>query len=215
MQRRDFHALFLAAGSLTLPGLSHAQRQIRDGVDFRSLPRPAPVDTPAGQIEVLEFFWYGCPHCNTFEPQLEAWSKRLPRGVVLRRVPVAFRPTFEPHQRLYYTLEALGRLDLHGKVFEAIHQARQPTDNEEAILGWAQSQGLERARVQATYQSFGVVAKVRRAVLLQQAYEVEGVPSMGVAGRYYTDAELTGSMGRALQVVDDLVAALRAGRAVR
>lgn len=212
MQRRDFSRVLMLAGASTLPGLSQAQRQLREGVDYRVLPRPAPVDTPAGQIEVLEFFWYACPHCNAFEPQLEAWSKRLPRGVVLRRVPVAFRPTFEPQQRLYYTLEALGRLDLHGKVFEAIHQARQPMDSEEAHLAWAQAQGLDRAKVQTAYQSFGVAAKIRRALVLQQAYEVEGVPSLGVAGRFYTDAELAGSMNRALQVVDDLVAALRVRR---
>ncbi len=213
MQRRAFTASVLAAGASALaPGMAQAQRQIREGTDYRRLAQPAPVDTPADRIEVVEFFWYSCPHCNAFEPQLEAWSRRLPRDVVLRRVPVAFRPSFEPQQRLFYTLEALGRLDLHGKVFQAIHQDRQPTATEEAILGWAQAQGLDRAKVQAAFQSFGVTTKVRRATALQQAYEVEGVPSMGVAGRFYTDAELAGSMPRALQIVDDLVAQLRSGR---
>ncbi len=217
MQRRVFTAAALAAGASALapvlvPGAAWAQRQIREGTDYRRLAQPAPVDAPAGRIEVVEFFWYACPHCNAFEPLLEAWSRRLPRTVVLRRVPVAFRASFEPQQRLFYTLEVLGRLDLHGKVFQTIHQDRQPIATEDAILDWAQAQGLDRAKVQAAFQSFGVTTKVRRATALQQAYEVEGVPSLGVAGRFYTDAELAGTMPRALQVVDDLVAQMRGGR---
>lgn len=211
MQRRTFQAGLLAAGGLALAGPLHAQRSFQAGQDFRPLAKPAPVDAPAGRIEVVEFFWYSCPHCNAFEPLLESWSKRLPRDVVLRRVPVAFRPDFEPQQRLFYTLEALGRLDLHGKVFQTLHQQRQPLQNEEAILAWLQAQGVDRAKAQAAYQSFGITTKVRRALLLQEAYEVEGVPALGVAGRFYTDGQMAGDMARAVQVVESLVARLRQG----
>jgi thiol:disulfide interchange protein DsbA len=211
MQRRTFQAGLLAASGLALAGPLYAQRAFQAGQDYRPLAKPAPVDTPAGRIEVVEFFWYSCPHCNAFEPQLEAWSKRLPKDVVLRRVPVAFRPDFEPQQRLFYTLESLGRLDLHGKVFQTIHQQRQPLPNEEAILAWLQAQGLDRAKAQAAYQSSGITTKVRRALLLQEAYEVEGVPALGVAGRFYTDGQMAGDMPRAVQVVESLVARLRQG----
>lgn len=212
MQRRVFQAGLLAAGALALTGPLRAQRLPQEGQDFRRLARPAPVDTPAGKIEVVEFFWYSCPHCNAFEPLLEAWSRRMPRDVVLRRVPVGFRPDFEPQQRLFFVLETLGRLDLHGKVFHAIHQERQPLGSEEAILAWAQGQGLPRDKVQAAYQSFGVTTRLRRALLLQDAYEVEGVPALGVAGRFYTDGEMAGDMPRAVQVADSLVARVRQGR---
>lgn len=215
MQRRAFQAGLLAAGTLALAAPLHAQRAPRafqEGTDYRALSKPAPVDAPAGRIEVVEFFWYSCPHCNAFEPLLSAWSQRLGREVALRRVPVVFRPEFEPQQRLFYTLEALRRLDLHSQVFHAIHQERQPLNTEASILDWAQARGLDRAQVQAAYQSFGVSTKARRAEQLQQAYEVEGVPALGVAGRFYTDGEMAGSMPRAMQVVDALIARLRQAR---
>ena len=209
MQRRDFSAGLLAAGALSLAPAAFAQKA---GTDYRVLSQPAPVEAPAGKIEVVEFFWYSCPHCNAFEPTLEAWSKKLPADVVLRRVPVAFRDDFVPQQRLFYTLEALGRLDLHGKVFQAIHQERQPTNREDTILAWAQKNGLDRAKFQELYNSFSVQTKTRRASQLQDAYRVEGVPALGVAGRFYTDGEMTGQMPRALQVVDYLVGEIRQGR---
>src|SRR5574343_585811 len=92
------------------------------GRDYQKVEPFAPVGAPAGKVEVVEFFWYSCPHCNAFEPLLEQWVKALPKDVAFRRVPVAFRDDFVPQQRLYYALEALGQLDkLHAKVFQAIH----------------------------------------------------------------------------------------------
>mgnify|MGYP000700418475 CR=1 FL=1 len=211
MQRRTF-AAGLAATSLALPAWAQSPKTPAEGTEYRALQQPAPVEAPAGKIEVVEFFWYSCPHCNAFEPALEAWSKKLPADVVLRRVPVAFREDFVPQQRLYYALEALGRMDLHGKVFHAIHQERQPLNRDDAILAWAQRQGLDRARFQEAFNAFGTTSKARRAIQLQDAYQVDGVPSLGVAGRFYTDGEMTGSMPVALQVVDYLVAEVRQGR---
>ncbi len=214
MQRRTF-AAGLAAGSLALPvfpSLAQSPRKPAEGADYRALQQPAPVEAPAGKIEVVEFFWYSCPHCNSFEPALEAWSRKLPADVVLRRVPVAFRDNFVPQQRLFYVLEAMNRLDLHGKVFQAIHGDRQPTNREDTILEWAQKNGLDRAKFQALYNSFSVQAKTRRATQLQDAYRVEGVPALGVAGRFYTDGEMAGNMGRVLQIVDFLIAEVRRAR---
>ena len=187
MKRREFSAGLLAAGTLALAPAAYAQRRIENGKDYRTLGQRAPVDAPAGKIEVVEFFWYSCPHCNTFEPALEAWSRKLPADVVLRRVPVAFRDDFVPQQRLFYALEALGRMDLHAKVFQAVHVERQPTNREDSILAWAQKNGLDRAKFQEAYASFSVQSKAKRAAQLQDAYQVQGVPSLGVAGRFYTD----------------------------
>ncbi len=214
MQRRTF-AAGLAAGTLALPALpvwAQSPKKPAEGTDYRALQQPAPVEAPAGKIEVVEFFWYSCPHCNAFEPALDAWSKKLPADVVLRRVPVAFRDGFVPQQRLFYVLEAMNRLDLHGKVFQAIHVERQPTNREDTILEWAQKNGLDRAKFQELYNSFSVQTKTRRASQLQDAYRVEGVPALGVAGRYYTDGEMAGNMGRALQIADFLIARARRGR---
>ncbi len=209
IQRRELAAGLLAAGALSLAPATFAQKA---GTDFRVLAQPAPVDAPAGKIEVVEFFWYNCPHCNAFEPQLEAWSKKLPADVVLRRVPVAFREDFVPQQRLFYALEAMNRMDLHAKVFDAIHKDRQTLGRDDAILAWAQKAGLDRAKFQELFASFSVQAKARRAAQLQDAYRVEGVPALGVAGRFYVDGEMAGNMGRALQVVEGLVAQVRQGR---
>ena len=215
MNRREFTAgaaCLVGAAALGWPQLALAQpRKPEDGRDFRTLDKRVPVDAPAGKIEVIEFFWYSCPHCNAFEPRLVNWIKTAPADVVVRRVPVAFRDDFVPQQRLFYTLEAMGKLDeLHGKVFEAIHVQRLPTNREESILAFAEKNGLDRAKFQELYNSFSVSSKARRATQLQNAYAVEGVPALGIAGRYYTDGSLAGNMDRALQVVDHLVAEARA-----
>jgi protein dithiol oxidoreductase (disulfide-forming) len=130
--------------------------------------------------------------------------------VYFHRVPVAFRDDFVPQQRLYYTLEAMGKVDeLHAKVFDEIHNKRQPTNKEDLILAFAEKNGLNRTKFQEIYNSFSVQTKARRAKQLQDLYEVQGVPSMGVAGRYITDGDMTGSMDRCLQVVEYLVGEAR------
>jgi thiol:disulfide interchange protein DsbA len=213
MDRREFSAAALAVGAAAfgLPQAALAQRRPEEGKHYRALERPAPVEAPPGKIEVVEFFWYSCPHCNQFEPRLNAWLKsRQPADVSFRRVPVAFRADFVAQQRLYYALEALGKLDeMHGKVFHEIHANRQPTHREDLIVAFAEKNGLDRARFQELFNSFSVGTKARRATQLQDAYEVAAVPALGVAGRYYTDADMAGSMDSALQVVDYLIGEAR------
>ncbi len=214
MNRREFSvaaACTVALASLGVPGSVLAQvRKPDDGTDYMTLDKRVPVEAPAGKIEVIEFFWYSCPHCNVFEPKLVNWIKKLPADVTVRRVPVAFRDDFVPQQRLYYTLEAMGKLDeLHGKVFHTIHVEKQMIDKEASILVWAEKNGLDKAKFVELYNSFSVQTKARRATQLQDAYKVQGVPAIGIAGRYYTDGTLAGTMDRALQVTDYLVAEAR------
>ncbi|HSV35850.1 MAG TPA: thiol:disulfide interchange protein DsbA/DsbL [Ramlibacter sp.] len=217
MNRREFSAgIACAAGFTALggPGAVLAQtKKPNEGQDYLALDRRVPVEAPAGKIEVIEFFWYSCPHCNAFEPKLEAWIKRQPADIAIKRVPVAFRDDFVPQQRLFYTLEALGKLgELHAKVFESIHQSRNPLSRDDVILDWVGQQGLDKAKFQELYNSFSVASKARRAVQLQDAYKVQGVPAIGIAGRYYTDGTLAGNMDRALQVTDYLIAEARKTR---
>ncbi|MDO9144685.1 thiol:disulfide interchange protein DsbA/DsbL [Rhodoferax sp.] len=218
MQRRRFVAqtgsLAISAALLS-PGVSQAQAQAntpRAGTDFNALSRPAPVEAPAGQIELVEFFWYNCPHCNAFEPVLAEWVKKLPTDIVFKRVPVAFRDDFVPQQRLYYALEALNLLDsLHARVFAAIHVEKKNLSQPPAIVDWVVKQGVDASKFIEQFNSFSTTTKATRARQLQTAYQVEGVPALGVAGRYYTDGALAKSMGRVLQVVEHLIDQIRRG----
>ena len=215
MKRRDFSVAVSAAlaGSTVL---SPAQAQVQKpepGTDYLVLDKKAAVEASAGKIEVVEFFWYNCPHCNAFEPALEAWIKRAPKDISVRRVPVGFRDEFVPQQRLYYSLEAMDLLDkLHAKVFAAIHAEKQQLNKGEAIADWVAKQGVDRAKFMERYNDFSTASKAGKATQLQNVYRVEGVPALGVAGRFYTDGTLARNMPRALQIVDYLVAEVRAGR---
>ena len=216
MKRREFSQTVAGAAliSTLIPSAVHAQaKKPEAGTDYMLVDPRAPVDAPAGKIEVVEFFWYACPHCNAFEPTLEAWVKKLPKDVAFRRVPVAFRDDFVPQQRLYFALETMGLLDtLHAKVFAAIHVEKLNLTRGDAITDWVVKQGVDKAKFLEQYNSFTTATKASRSTQLQNAYKVEGVPALGVAGRFYTDGSLARSMERALQVVESLVAGQRGGK---
>ena len=217
MHRRRFSQALAGLGGLVATGSAlplgaqtpAAAPAFREGTHYRRLRQPAPVDAPAGRIEVLEFFAYTCIHCHHFVPVFKAWKRTVPADVVVRHVPVGFTPEFEPLQRLFYTLEAMGRLDSHHeRVFQAIHGTqRQRLHNAETIAQWAASAGLDRAQFTQTYNSFAVVGRVRRATQLQDAYQVEGTPALGIAGRFY----IPGQAERTVQVANMLIARVRRG----
>jgi thiol:disulfide interchange protein DsbA len=215
MQRRDFSRSLLAAGTAALGAASGltltpalAQRVgPKEGVDFMRLAQPAPVQSPASQVEVLEFFAYSCIHCFNFEPIFEDWIQKKPAHVTVRRMPVAFSPQFVPMQRLYFTLEAMNLVDkLHAKVFQAIHVERLPLTTPPAIIDWVAKQGVDRAKFTEIFDIAATGQKAQQAVNLQDAYGVEGTPALGIGGRYY----LPGQGPRTLVVANALIAELRA-----
>lgn len=218
MQRRAFSlstASTLTASILGLPLATLALAQsgpFKEGKDYIQLAKPIAPEAPAGKIDVIEFFWYSCPHCHAFEPAFEAWVKAAPKDLSIRRIPVAFNASFLPQQKLYFALQGMGKLDaLHAKVFRAIHIERQALNKDETIFAWIAQQSMDAAKFKEIYNSFTVANQVRRAAQLQDAYGVEGVPSMGVAGRYYTDGTMAGSMQTVLQVVAYLAGIARKG----
>ena len=216
MKRRDFSLVCGAvmAGAGFVPSIALAQAKAPEaGVDYLVLDKRVLVEAPAGKIEVVEFFWYNCPHCHAFEPTFDAWSKKVPKDVAVRRVPIAFRDDFAPQQRLYYALEAMGLVDkLHAKVFAAIHVEKKELNKGDAIADWVAKQGVDKTKFLEQYNSFSVATKASRATQLQNAYKIDGVPALGVAGRYWTDGSMAKSLERALQVVDHLVAGIRNGK---
>ncbi len=218
MKRREFSLAAISAAAVTgLPLAAQAQGPAAvkpvEGKDYLSLDKRVPTDVGAGKIELIEFFWYSCPHCNSFEPQFAAWVKAAPKDVVVQRVPVRFRDDFEAQQRAYYVFESLNMVDaMHGKLFHAIHTERQQLSTAQALAAWANKNGLPEKKFMDTFNSFGVATKARRATQLQDAFKVQGVPALGIAGRFYTDGGLAQSMDRALQVADYLIGEVRRGR---
>ena len=213
MKRRDFSVTAAslaaaAAGSvLGLPALAQGA-PFKEGKDYAKLAKPVASTAAAGKVEVVEFFWYSCAHCNAFEPVLATWMKSTAsKNASVQRVPVAFNASFAAQQKLYYALEGMGKVDeLHARVFRAIHVERQNLSKEDGILAWMGKQpGVDMVKFKEVYNSFSVASQVRRATQLQEAYGVEGVPSMGVAGRYYTDGTMAGSMPSVLAVVTHLI----------
>jgi thiol:disulfide interchange protein DsbA len=172
-----------------------------------------PVDK-AKKIEVVEFFSYGCPHCNDLEPFLQSWAKTAPADVQFVRVPVMFQDRWKPLAKIYYTLEAMGEdLRISPEVFKAIHVANLPLYQDKAFLDWAASKGLDRAKAADIYGSFGVDSKLKRALVLAQEYNIQAVPTMVVDGKFLTSSDRIGGHGAVPAALDALVAKARAERA--
>ena len=203
--RRDF-SLAISAVAFGAGQAAQAQGAApAEGKDYVRLNTPVAVPG-GGKIDVIEFFSYGCPHCYTFEPMLEQWVKRLPADVAFRRIPAAFNPTFEGYARLFCALEAVGQAEaLHKRVFAAIHVQRQRLDKEADIATFVSSNGGDGAKVVEALKSFGVATKMRQAKQAMDAYKIDGVPALGIHGRWFTSGSLANGNDKALLVADYLI----------
>ena len=214
MKRREFSQQ-LAAGGLLLAagGLAQAQGGPVEGTHYVKLSQPAPVSPAAGKkIEVVEFFWYECPHCNAFEPALEGWVARLPADVDFKRVPVGFSARHQIGQKAYYALEEMGLLEtMHKRVFAAIHVQGQRLLSEKAYVDFMAANGVDGEKFGAAFRGFSVNTKANRARQLSDAYKIDGVPALGVQGRFYTSGSLAGGADRMLAVTSFLVERVRKG----
>ncbi|MEW6558918.1 MAG: thiol:disulfide interchange protein DsbA/DsbL [Pseudomonadota bacterium] len=204
---------FLAAGAQAQTAAK--PQPFNEGFAYNRLPVPQPV-SPSDKIVVYEFFWYDCPHCADFDPMLEAWAKKLPPGVVLQRVPVAFSPQFVPQQHLYYALLALGKLNdaMQAKIFNAIHKQHIPLGTPEQMANWLAQQGIPKKAFMDAYNSFGVNAQVKQATQMVTDYQIQGVPTMAVQGTYTTSAALpeANNNQKVLEVVDYLIKKVQAAK---
>src|SRR6266705_836853 len=176
-----FSGLFLAFAAC-------AQGSPVEGVDYIELKPPQAVESP-GKVEVLKFFWYRCPHCYALEPDLEAWAKRFPRDVQVKRIPGILNDDWGIDARIFYTLEAIGELErLHRPLFDAIHQQGGARLRGEAFAKWTADwlakQNVDTAKYDAAFHSFTVESKLRRAIQMGRGYRLEGVPTLTVQGRY-------------------------------
>jgi thiol:disulfide interchange protein DsbA len=210
MKRREFSSRLISltagASALVSATCALAQGEPVEGTSYVKLSQPIPMPA-GGKIEVVEFFWYGCPHCSIFEPTLAAWQKKLPADVSFRRAPVVFREEpFTTHQKLYYSLEAMDLVEaMQRKVFHAIQVDQAKLDKLPDILTFMAKNGVDTAKFTDAFNSFSVQTKARQAKQLAEAYRIDGVPTLGIHGRYYTSPSLAGSPEKALSVADYLI----------
>jgi thiol:disulfide interchange protein DsbA len=209
----------------TLLSVNALAADFKNGADYLTLPEAQNTDA-ANKVEVTEFFAYYCPHCNAFEPLLQAWVKKNAATIVFKRVHVsAGSPAVQVQQRLFYTLEALGAVEqYHQKVFDAMHVEHNHLSTESAAFAWAQAAGLDRARFIDAWNSFGVQAKLRRANAMMSAYRIDSWPNVAIDGRYLTSPSQASEGDKSLQteeqmqvgalkVMDFLVAQAKAAKA--
>jgi protein dithiol oxidoreductase (disulfide-forming) len=206
MTRRKLFSLLLA---ITLAGPVLADDDVYlAGANFRELSQRLPrAGTGAGKIEVIEFFWYGCPHCYALEPYIETWLKSgIPADASFVRVPAALNPTWRVHAKAYYVAESLGVLDkTHRALFDAIHQGGKSLSDQASLREFFVEHGVGGAEFDAAWDSYAVEAKLRRAESLAQTAGLDGVPTMVVDGRYLTTVTLAGGREELLRVVNYLV----------
>ena len=215
MNRRHLfkQAVAVAAVAATFPGTVFAQRTPQAGKEFKVINPAQPVES-GNKIEVIEFFSYGCPHCHEFEPTLAAWAKRLPQDVMYRKVPITFnRDAWADLAKVYLTLELMGETErLTPLVFTAVQVDRVNFSDEAARNAWLQKNGVNAAKFNETYKSFTVASKLQRATQVAAAYQIQGVPTIAVDGKFMTAPSMVNSFEGTLAVTDHLIAQARSQR---
>lgn len=218
MMKRRSLALSLAAAGL-VPS-AWAQGGPVEGKQYARLKQALPG--APGKIEVIEFFFYRCPHCNTFDPVLEGWAHQLPADVTLRRVPVGQQAVLKLHQRMFYALEAMGARSpaVHAGIFNAFHRAGVEANDEAAVVALVGQLGVDAGKFKQAFNSFGVQTKIAQGAKLAETCGIETVPALVVAGRWRTAPSMAGSPGQsevasgqqALAVADALIKMARSGK---
>lgn len=191
------------AASVLLSPLASAQAPAPSS--YVTLGQTQPSDS-IDKTEVLEFFAYSCPHCAVMEPLVSKWSEDFDeRNISLKRVPVAFNAGMGDLQHTYFVLESLDRLDLHPKLFNAIHKEKRPLFDKKAIRKWAADNGIDEKEFDSAFNSFGVKTKANRANDLIRLYQIQGTPSLAIAGKYVTSPAMTNGYDETITVADFLL----------
>ncbi len=181
-------------------------REIDEGIDYQVLTPALSSDPAEGKVEVMEIFWYGCPHCYHLEPRLKAWLAEQGDRVQLVRRPSALNPSWEIHARAYYAAQALDAVEkLHGPLFRAIHEERRRLNNEDELAKFAAEQGIDEQAFRNAFRSFYVETNVRRERLLNQRGFLNGVPAIVINGKYFADTTISGGYDGLIEVMSHLV----------
>ncbi|NOX42602.1 MAG: thiol:disulfide interchange protein DsbA/DsbL [Gammaproteobacteria bacterium] len=176
-----------------------------EGEQYEVVSPQQPTST-GDKIEVVEMFWYGCPHCYQFEPFVNRWLKTKPDNVEFIIMPAIFRPEWAIHARAFYTAQVLGVLDkVHSAIFEATHELKRPLTTEAQLADFFAEQGVKKEEFSKVFRSFAVESKVRRAMDMSRRYGIKGVPALIINGKYRTGGHMAGSNANAFKVVNYLI----------
>lgn len=195
-----------------LPPRNAAPSRFKEGVNYQRLTPTQSVDISPDQVQVAEIFWYGCPHCNALDPQLEAWRKSTQPGgkpayVVFTRIPAAWNEITRFHARFYFAAESLGRLEeLHPLIFQEIHDKGNPLNTLDKAREFFAAHGVDAKDFQKNFGAMSIERKLDNALLLAQRYRASGVPHFVVNGKYFTDVPMSGSPELLLQLLNELAA---------
>ena len=206
----------VAAATSTASAAATGGSQWQDGVNYTRTVPAQPTNVPAGQVEVLEFFWYACPHCYALEPTVQAWLKSKPAYITFTRVPVEWNEGHRSLAHLFYALEAMGKLnDVHGEIFKEIQVNGDPLIGpdpnnvaaaERIQVSFIKKLGLSDADFEKAYQDMNVQTAMQRADQLVERYRVTAVPTFVVNGKYTTDVTMAGGPEKLMSLLSDLAA---------
>jgi thiol:disulfide interchange protein DsbA len=197
--RKLFAVLIL---SLATPFALAQAAEFKEGVDYLKLDRPVPTQT-GDKVEVLEMFWYGCPHCFRLEPYIQQWKKEgVPDYVEIVQEPSVLNPRWAVHARAFYAAELLGVHDeIHQDMFNAIHLQRRPLNDVEQLQAFFAEHGVDELEFLDAYNSFAVETELRKAIRRDRAYKITGVPSVAVNGTYVTGGRMAGKNARMMEII--------------
>lgn len=196
--------LFFILTVLLACGVVQANDEFKEGVNYKLIDQQS--GSSGDKIEVQEFFWFGCPHCYSFEPYLSAWLKNKPANVEFSRIPAVFRPSWTLHARLFYALELLGQDEkVRPEVFSYLHKQRRKLDSINTILKFVEKYGIDRSEFLDTMNSFAVESRIRKAQKLQTDYAIDGVPAIVINGKFRVTGSMAGSYDKMLKIMDYLI----------
>ncbi|MCC6917138.1 thiol:disulfide interchange protein DsbA/DsbL [Nitrosomonas sp.] len=210
MAVRKLFFFLLSIAAVNLAWTLTARAEIVEGKDYTVLSAPQPTDSDAQHVEVIEFFWYGCPHCNDLHPYLDRWLENKPADVEFHFVPAVFRNNWVPAAKTFYALESLGLTQtLHDRIYHAIHREKMDLSKESALFDWIGKQGVDRDKFIGAYNSFTVQNQANRAAQMTRQYKLTGVPALVVGGRYVTSGKAGGLPQDTVSVLNQLIEKVR------
>lgn len=197
----------LVAGLMVLAAQSAFAADFVEGVQYKALRPAQPTNVAPGKVEVVEVFWYACGHCYLLEPKLAAWEKKgKAANVELVRLPAVWNEVLKTHARLFYTIEILGKPQLHDEAFREINVRGNRLETLEKIEAFFAARGVAKADFQKAFSGFAVESKLARAVDLNKRYRITSTPTVIVNGKYVTDASMAGGEDQLFQVINTLAA---------